>query len=133
MIDTKPFTDKQWWKMCDVNLDLPEPLGRANKSRPFVYDRKWGLFHCPPGHHPAAMGLLLAFHHGMLCRLEVAEKLSLDVPYGAADYYLEHTPGTAYMSSVGVRRVRTWGKDSLNAFERRQFGALEYLNPWETQ
>src|SRR5688572_22398663 len=93
MIDTKPFTDEQWWKMCDVNLHMPEPLGRADKSRPFVYDRKWGLFHCPPGHHPAAMGLLLAFHHGLLCRLDVAEKLGVDVPYGAADYYLEHTPG----------------------------------------
>lgn len=132
MLDVAPFTDAQWGAMCSVHLGLPEPLARADLSSPFVYDRKWGVFACPDGYHQAAMGLLLAFHHGETDRLAVAARLGLDVPYGAADHYLANTRGTAFKSSVGVRAVSTWGASSLSVVEKRLLGpAIQYLNPAE--
>lgn len=126
------FTDAQWHAMCDAGLGMPQSLARADVARTFVYDRRWGVFPCESGYHQAAMGLLLAFHHGKVNRLEVAQKLGLDVPYGAADYYLANTPGTAFRSSVGARAVSTWGAASLTAVERRLLGpAIQYLNPVE--
>jgi hypothetical protein len=32
MIDTSPFTDEQWYAMCDANMSMPEPLSIASKK-----------------------------------------------------------------------------------------------------
>ena len=71
------FTDAQWHAMCDAGLGMPQSLARADLARTFVYDRRWGVFPCESGYHQAAMGLLLAFHHGKVNRLEVAQKLGI--------------------------------------------------------
>src|SRR3546814_15022874 len=51
--------------------------------------------------HQSAMALLLAFQHGLYRRMEVVELLNLNDLSDAADYWLEHTPGAAFRSSVG--------------------------------
>ena len=64
MLDVRPFTDEQWWSMCDAHMSLPEPLAKADLTRPFVYARRYGVFYVPSGHHQHAMSILLAFRHG---------------------------------------------------------------------
>lgn len=121
MLDITPFTDEQWWKMCDAGMGLPLPLAHADLTKPFVYERAYGVFYVPMGHHQRVMSLLLAFQHGMLSTIDLAEKLGLE-PHGeTADRWLESTPGAAFRSSVGKRIQVPTGK-GLTAQERRLFG-----------
>lgn len=130
-LDISPFTDEQWWKMCDVHLALPVPLAQLDRTKPFVYDRKWGVMYCPAGYHQAAMGLLLAFHHGSVDRIGNAERLGIEChPHGEADRYLESIPGTAFKSSMSGG-VKTWGPSSLTVVEKRLLGHIDYLDPLE--
>ena len=126
MLDITPFTDEQWHRMCDRGLDLPVPLAKADLAKPFVYDRKWGVFYVPGGLHRAAMSCLLAFQMG---KTDVVSALRLagctDQTEGA-DFYLENTPGTAFRSSVG-RGIFAGHPGSLSAMELRLLGSVEYL------
>lgn len=97
------ITDPMWWAMCDFHMDVPRPLAEADLSKPFVYERKWGVFYVPMGCHLAAMSLLLAFQHGSTDGIAVAEKLGLRFSEGTADYWLEHTAGAAFRSSVAKK------------------------------
>lgn len=115
------ITDKMWWKMCDFHMALPVPLKEADLTQPFVYERKWGVFYVPMGMHPGAMSLLLAFQHGLTSGIKVADKLGLAYSDGTADYWLEHTPGAAFRSSVGDK-IQTGRFDGLNVREHRLFG-----------
>lgn len=124
MLDISPFTEKQWWRMCDVGLHLPTPLAEADLSRPFVYERRYGVFYVPGGHHPGAMSFLLALQHGCDSGMDVAEKLKLEYSSGTADYWLEHTPGAAFRSSVGKRIQVATGR-GLTVQERRLFGDFD--------
>lgn len=65
MLDTSPFTDEQWWAMCDAHMSLPVPLAKADLTKPFVYERRFGLFYVPFGFHHRAMSLLLAFQYDL--------------------------------------------------------------------
>lgn len=121
------ITDKMWWEMCDFNMTLPVPLKEADLSKPFIYERRWGVFYVPMGMHQGAMSLLLAFQHGLVCGITVAEKLGLAYSEGTADYWLEHTPGAAFLSSVG-RNIQAARYDSLNAREHRLFGDVRFVN-----
>ncbi|MEJ6003736.1 hypothetical protein [Paucibacter soli] len=125
-LDISPFTDPQWWAMCSINMDLPHPLDKADLSRPFVYQRGYGVFYVPGGRHQAVMSLLLAFQHGLNSGVDVANKLSLEYSSGTADHWLEHTPGAAFKSSVG-KHVQVAGPDSLTAIERRILGSVQYV------
>lgn len=125
-IDVSPFTDEQWWSMCDVHLDLPVPLAKADLLRPFIYDRKWGVFYCPPGLHLSGMSLLLAFHMGLNKGVDVAEQLKVEYSCGSADYYLERTSGTCFKSSVS-RAIKAGRRGSLSPMELRILGAVDYL------
>lgn len=120
------FTDQQFWKMCDARMGEPVPIAKADLSKPYVYDRKWGVFWVPMGHHQAAMSLLLAFHLGFKDGLDVAEHLGLSYSHDTADYYLEHFPGTCFMSSQS-KTVKAWKKGSLSAMELRFLRPVSYL------
>lgn len=124
MRDISPFTEQQWWKMCGVGLDLPVSLHQADLARPFVYERRYGVFYVPGGHHPSAMSYLLALQHGCEDGIEVAAKLKLEYSGGTADHWLEHTPGAAFKSSVGKRIQVATGR-GLTILERRLFGDFD--------
>lgn len=126
MLDTSPYTDEQWWAMCDVDMPLPIPLAKADLTRPFVYERGRGVFYVAPGRHQVAMSLLLAFQHGKVRGVEVANLLGVDFSSGTADFWLEHTPGAAFRSSVSSL-VHAARPASLTAIERRAFGAVRYV------
>jgi hypothetical protein len=40
LLDTSPFTDEQWWSMCDAHMSLPVPLATADLHQPFIYERR---------------------------------------------------------------------------------------------
>ncbi len=117
------FTDKQFWAMCDAHMSRPVPLNDADLSRPFVYQRGYGVFYVPGGCHPAAMSLLLAFNHGYLNAIDLASELNLEYSSATADRWLEETPGAAFKSSVG-KRIQA-GKLSLS--ELRAFGEVDFV------
>lgn len=124
MIDISPFTDEQWYAMCNRNMGLPVPLSEADIDRPFVYDRTWGLFYVPMGYHGQVMALLLAFHHGFVCPIEYAESIGRENHYNItdelADAYLLERPGTVMSSSVGTH-LQVGRRSHLDAAERRVF------------
>jgi hypothetical protein len=121
MIDISPFTEDQWYAMCSAHLSMPEPLAKADRTKPFIYDRKWGVFHCPFGHHTSGMRVLLGFHLG-----EKIDPIQMSA-FDAADLYLEKIPGTAFLSGVGSRLVRAWSPDSLTVVEKRLLGPIDYI------
>ena len=120
------FSDKQWWKMDSANMSYPVPLAKADLSKPFVYDREFGVFYVPCGYHQSAMSLLLAFKHGCKDGVDVAEKLNLEYSSGTADYWLENTQGAAFRSSVG-EKIQAGKKGNLTVIERRIFGDVQYI------
>jgi len=121
MLDTAPFSDEQWWSMCDANMSLPVPFAKADLQQPFVYERRYGVFYVPFGQHQHAMSVLLAFQHGLVKGYEVAEQLGLCFSDGTADEWLKSTPGASFRSSVG-QKVQVGSRASLNALERRLIG-----------
>jgi len=123
----EPFTEGQFWKLCDAQMDLPVPLAVADLTKPFVYTRKYGVFYVSSGYHQMAMSLLLAFDHGSLNPIYAAEALGLSFPFKSADHWLRTTPGTAFRSSVGKKGVHAH-RGSLTAIERRLLGDICYLD-----
>lgn len=117
------LTQRQWNQYCEF-MSEPVALQHAELFRPFVYERQYGVFYVPGGMHPNAMSLLLALRHGCDDGIEVAEKLKLEYSSGTADYWLEHTPGAAFRSSVGKRIQVATGR-GLTALERRAFGDFD--------
>lgn len=126
MLNIDPYTEEQWWAMCDANMGLPLPLNEADLSKPFVYERAHGVFYVPRGSHQHAMSVLLAFQHDLHKGVDVAKKLSLVFSSGTADHWLQNTPGAAFRSSVG-KRVLVGKRGSLTVMERRRLGDVEYL------
>lgn len=129
MLDVSPFTDAQWYKMCSLDMSLPVPLHHAAVSKPFVYDRKWGVFYVPNGHHQSAMALLLAFRNGFDDITKYRQALGLSTCYltvEMADQYLT-LEGTAFRSSQGSS-VMAFNPQLLNHTERRLLGSITYLS-----
>lgn len=118
------LTQRQWNKFCDFCMSDPVPLAQADLSRPFVYEREYGVFYVPSGYLPSAMSLLLALRHGCEDGINVAEKLKLEYSSGTAAHWLEHTPGAAFKSSVGKRIQVATGR-GLTVQERRLFGEFD--------
>jgi len=117
---TGPFSEAQWAAMCDCHMSLPVALAQVDMERPFIYERRFGVFYVPGNCHQAAMSLLLAFQHGLPSGAEVAAALGVDYPAATADHWLEHTPGAALKSSAGSR-VQVARVKRMNASERRFF------------
>lgn len=115
------FTDMMFWRMCDCHMSNPVPLESADLSRPFVYERRWGVFYVPGGYHRIAMTLLLAWQNECDCPVDVADKLGLDLSYETSDYWLQHTAGGAFRSSVGAK-IQVGDTSKLTIQERRLFG-----------
>lgn len=124
------ISEKQFIAMCEVGLDLPVRLSSVRRPfRSFIYDRDYGLMTCPGGMHLHGMATLLAFHHNFDSRfaaMGAGVRLFRDVSE-AADYYLEHIPGTAFFSSLHSE-PHTWRFGSLNAFEHRILGPVQILD-----
>lgn len=120
---TQPFPTLEgvrWSQFCDLGLSDPIPLRQADLAKPFVYERRFGLFYVPGGYHPGAMSFLLALQHDCDKGIQVAEKLGLKHTSGTADHWLQHTPGAAFRSSVG-RCIQVGSAKGLSVLERRQF------------
>jgi hypothetical protein len=120
MTETPEITDQMWWKMCDANMCRPVPLAEADLTKPFIYERSWGVSYVPGGYHQSAMSLLLAFQHGLRTGIDVSEKLKLRYSDGTADHWLEHSPGAAFLSSVG-KKIQVGSIKGLTVQERRKF------------
>lgn len=121
MIDISPFTEDQWYRLCDANTCLPVPLKDADLTKPFVYDRKWGVFYVPQGYHNIIMATLLAFHHDELNYFAVGTKLGINMSLSnAADLWLKNTIGVAFKSSVRDY-IYIGAFKNLSVFERRVF------------
>lgn len=114
------ISDEMFWGMCDAHMSDPVPLQQADLTKPFVYERRWGVFYTPFGYHQSAMGLLLAWQHGCRKVIPVTEKLGI-AHDGAADYWLQHTPGAAFRSAVG-KKIQVASLKGLTLLERRLFG-----------
>jgi hypothetical protein len=121
--NTDPFTEEQWWAMCDSHIGRPEPLAADTMPDVWVYYRPWGIMHVPFGWHQRAMATLYAFHHGRMNHLDFPADPS--VPrYRAmetyADRFLLEIEGTAFRSSAG--EIITAGSHAqLDARERQAF------------
>lgn len=124
----RDFTDKMHWKMCDANMSSPVPLAEADLCKPFVYDRRFGVFYVPMGHHQSAMSLILAWHHDCDDGIDVSEKLGLEYSSGTADHWLEHTVGAAFRSSVG-KLIQIANFKNLTIQERRLFAGASCVFP----
>jgi hypothetical protein len=111
----------QWSQFCEFCMSDPVPLSIADLTRPFVYERQYGVIYVPGGYHPSAMSFLLALQLGCEDGIDAAEKLNVTYSSGTADYWLENTPGAAFKSSVGKRIQVATGR-GLTVQERRMFG-----------
>lgn len=109
-----------------ITLGQPVPLHEADLTKSFVYDRRWGVFYVPFGHHQLAMATLLAFHHGYTKALVAAKELGLKGSAEAADRWLEATPGAAFRSSVG-KNVQVGPKGNLTPIELRWLGDVTHV------
>ena len=126
----KPFLDlsnRQWNKFYEFGMSEPVRLGVADLSKPFVYERAHGVFYVPAGMHPSSMSLLLAFQQGCADGVSVAEKLGLRYSSGTSEYWLKHTPGAAFRSSVS-KRISVATKHGLTRQERKLFGEFGELS-----
>lgn len=117
------FTQKQVYKLIDYRLSDPVPLHEADLTKPFIYDRKWGVFTAPFASHAAGMALLYAFHQGLDDPLDLALSDDLiNYPGNAAEQWLAEFPGTCFYSGVSHKGSLVVHKlSSLNAIERRTF------------
>ena len=114
----KCFTQNQWCKMVDSHMSRPVPLNKADLTKPFVYQRGYGVFYVSGGYHPSAMSLLLAFNHGYRNGVSYANDNNLEYSQGAADQWLRETDGAAFLSSVGDN-IQVG--NNLNMTEQRYF------------
>jgi hypothetical protein len=129
--ESRKLTERQFHVLCSLGASEPIPPGRADLSKPFVYDRGWGVFYVPSGHHQQMMATLLAWNHGCKDTWEVSQKLGMRcMSTKLADHWLETTPGACFKSSQksadGDVRVHAARSTSLNTMEKRWFGPLTY-------
>ena len=118
MPDWTEMTTRQWNQFCNACMSHPVPLGEADLTKPFVYERRFGVFYTPSGMHQSAMSFLLALQLGVDTGIAAGQQLKVSCSAGTADYWLEHTPGAAFLSSVGKRiQVATCLVISLVCFD----------------
>lgn len=121
-----------WWAMCDVGMSFPVPLAKADLTKEFVYDRRYGVFHCGFGKHQHVMSLLLAWDQGVDNYLKIDhKKLNLsDWEAGEAssyaDYYLINTKGTCFLSSQS-ESIFVGKRGNLNGMESDYLAPVKYL------
>ncbi len=97
-------TDQQWYKMVDSGMGKPVKLKDADLTKPFVYQRGWGVSYVNPGYHQSAMRLLYTFHLGYTRfsdMIKASDFDTFDEMQQASDAWAL-LPGTAWRSSVGM-------------------------------
>ena len=125
--------DELWWAMCDAGMSRPVKLTKADLSKEFLYDRRYGVFYCQFGKHQFAMALLLAWDLGAENYLDIDHsKLGISDWRSRecstfADYFLENTKGTCFKSSVG-KTVKVGKRGNLSNMELDFFGCVDYLS-----
>lgn len=132
----KEITDEMNWAMVDCYVSDPVPLNEADLSKPFVYDREWGIFYVPSGYHQSVQCMLLAWRKGYPSIIdllindpdleaEVKEKTySSAGKYSyLADKFLE-LQGTAMKSSIGDK-LQVYSLKNLNFNEKAKFQHFE--------
>lgn len=122
----KPLTEKQFWKSCLCGMSRPVELADEDLTKPFVYDREYGLFYVNPGHHQLAMATIYAWRNGFDSYLDMPEGRSrLNLSKGA-DSLMEKYQGVAMKSSVGTR-VLAYLPSMLSETEKDHFGLIQYI------
>lgn len=131
--DINQISDLMYYEMIDKNMSDPEPLDIADLTKPFIYDRDWGVFYIRPGLHQMAMCVLYAWRHGypsiqrMLQEEPDFEKIakinnrrSDSEYYYIAELYILELKGTAMGSSTSDYIQIGW-LDNLNTEEKQIF------------
>ena len=111
-------TERQWYRMVDNHMGKPVALNRADLTRPFVYERGWGVSYVPCGYHGAAMGLLLAFAHDQLYVQDIFEIIGVVNEQQASDHWMCHALEATFRSSVG-QGIEIGDLDGLTVSEKR--------------
>lgn len=125
--------DRIWWAMCDVEMSFPVSLNEADLTKPFVYDRRYGVFYVNIGMHVFAMALLLAWDQGVHKYMRIDYKpLGISDFMGGdacaySDYFLENTKGTCYLPSLS-KTIKAGAKCNLNDMELDYFYPVDYLD-----
>jgi hypothetical protein len=124
--------DEIWWSMCDAGMSFPVPLRKADLSKEFLYDRRYGVFYCDYGKHQFAMAQILAWDLGEENYLDIDYKslgfsdFSRRDIYKYSDYYLTNTKGTCFLSSVS-NSIKVGKKGNLNSNELDYFYPIQYI------
>lgn len=123
----KKLTEKQFYRLCSLNMSDPVALNEYQYPRDMVYSRQYGVFYTPPGYHTAALCLLLAFEKGLLFYQDVLRDLSLVDSSEGADFFMKNYEGIVFKSSMSSMFC-AWNRKSLNFQERRFFKEIIYLD-----
>lgn len=121
----RTMKDELWWLLCSFKMSEPVPLHKADLTKPFIYDRNFGVFYVPFGLHQAAMSLLLAWHFDTrtYLDLDVAALFGLrDHDTGELSERFLMMSGTCFKSGVG-KQIICYKKSNLNETE------LDYFHP----
>lgn len=127
---------KKWWALVDAGGEEPYPIDQWDMSKPFVYDRKWGVFPVQSGNHFLVMALLYAWHHGFdrlggqferYLKESGVEVKGIGFVKKYADVYIETIPGTAFKSSVNKKVVFSGKPSHLTETEKDYLGKIEYI------
>lgn len=128
-------SDELWYWMCDVGISKskPEPLRTADLTKPWLYDRRFGVFYVDIGGHQCAMANIYARVSGYDNAFDMEDDTGIIAFRDQAEEYLKKTPGTAYMSgalfySRGTIPSRAWSSRSLNDIEKDYFPDVIYLS-----
>lgn len=103
-----PMTEENLSLLVNHNMSRPITLERANLTKSFVYDRKFGFFYVAGGNHNIAMSFLYAMHHGFNDVHKMCEHPDFSHMKGRcsscfdeiADRYISEIEGVCFKSSV---------------------------------
>lgn len=131
----KTLTQEQFWAACDADMSRPVTLKDANRAKPFVYDREYGLFYVNFGYHQQALATLYAWHNGFDRSCDVMEDKGWRDASKAADALMEEYEGIAMMSGVTSilqkKEVIAFSPSKLNQEEKDYFGKIIYVGEIE--
>lgn len=110
-----------------VNFDAsynPVRLQDADLSRPFVYDRRYGVFYVGTAKHAFVMATIYAWDRGYTDYFDMP---IVGTVTDIADDYLIKTVGTAFRSSLSTKRIVAGKPTNLNDTEIDYFGNIYYI------
>lgn len=113
MKNINDIDDEMICEMHDTYMKKPVSIDLADLTKPFIYDRDWGVFYIVPGQHQMCMSILYSWRFGhssvrsmirndpeFKARVK-ANSYSSNSKYSfIADLYLLELEGTVISSSV---------------------------------